>query len=277
MAISALTKLTAVIGNPVRHSLSPFLHNEIYAREKIDAVMLAFENADISQMVGAIRSLPIHLTAVTLPHKQSILPLLDEVDATAREIGSVNTVLNIEGKLKGFNTDVVGIAAALSDVELRDKNVLILGAGGAARAVAYHLKKSAARIHVCDRTADKARSLVESFGGTALKEDELGSVPFDCIVNATPVGMSPNSGTSPAPKEIIRPGASVFDLVYTPLETTLMKDAVSRGARAISGLTMFLAQAFEQERLWLGKDVGNELYTQFLKMELNNEQSKKTI
>src|SRR3990167_9968139 len=105
MTISPATKLTAIMGNPVTHSLSPLLHNAIYEKEGVDAVMLAFENPSIAELVAAIRALPIHLTAVTLPHKESVIPLLDEVDEKALSIGSVNTIVNTNGKLKGFNTD----------------------------------------------------------------------------------------------------------------------------------------------------------------------------
>ena len=147
MAISAHTKLTAVIGNPIGHSLSPLLHNEIFVREDVDAVMLAFQNPSIAELVQAIRALPIHLTAITLPHKESVIPLLDEVDKKALEIGSVNTIINTGGKLKGFNTDVVGIAVALKDTALKGKSVLIFGAGGAASPDPNNNKESGAKIH----------------------------------------------------------------------------------------------------------------------------------
>lgn len=264
MALSASTKLCAVIGNPIGHSLSPLIHNSIYEREGIDAVMLAFQNPLIAELVSAIRALPINLTAVTLPHKEAIIPLLDEVDAKAQAIGSVNTVINTGGKLKGFNTDVVGIAIALKDVELQGKNVLILGAGGGARAVAYHLKERGARIYNYDRTPEKAERLVKSFGGTTLLFSALDSAQFDVIVNATPVGLPPKIDATPIPKEIIQKEATVFDLVYKPLETTLMREARQRGARTISGMVMLLEQALEQERLWLGEKIANPDYPAFL-------------
>jgi shikimate dehydrogenase len=274
MAISAHTKLTAVIGNPIGHSLSPILHNEIYLREDVDAVMLAFQNPNISELVHAIRSLSIHLTAITLPHKESVIPLLDDVDEKALAIGSVNTVINIDGKLKGYNTDVVGIAVALKDATLKGKTVLIFGAGGAARAVAYHMKECGAKIHSYDRTFKKAESLCEKFGGTALVADALKGTQFDVIVNASPVGLHPKEDDTPVSREMIRKGSIVFDLVYNPLETRLMREAREAGALVISGLTMLVEQALEQERLWLGREIGNAPYYVLLERELSKQHGK---
>lgn len=268
MQITSKTKLTAVIGYPIKHSLSPALHNELYAREHVDAVMLAFANPDINALVSAIRALPVHLCAVTLPHKQAIIPLIDEVDERARRIGAVNTVINADGKLTGYNTDVVGIAAALSSVELNGKSALLMGAGGVAQALAHHLKERGAKMFCRDRTAEKSRALCEKFGGAAIGEDEMLTRAFDVIINATPVGLEPNVDASPIPAEIIRAGATVFDLVYGPRETKLIRDAKERSARAISGISMFLEQAMEQERLWLGKEIQAAEYATFLKSQL---------
>ena len=270
MTVSPRTKLTAVIGNPIGHSLSPLLHNQIYAKEKVGAVMLAFQNANIAELVSAIRALPIHLTAVTLPHKESIIPLLDEVDEKALAIGSVNTVINTGGKLKGYNTDVVGIAVALKDASLKGKSVLIFGAGGAARAVAFHVRECGANIFSFDRTFQKAQALCDKFGGTALEASALNERQFDVVVNASPVGLHPNTDATPVSKEIIRKGRIVFDLVYNPLETRLMREAKEKGAQAISGLTMLIGQALEQERLWLGRDIPDSGYTELLENELSS-------
>src|SRR3989344_3180532 len=201
------TKLTAVVGNPIKHSLSPFIHNTIYEREGIDAVWLAFENQDIGKLIVAVRALPIHLTAVTLPHKETVMPFLDEIDERAREIGAVNTVINSGGKLKGFNTDVVGIERSLSGTELKNKNVLVLGAGGVAHAILYHLREKKSKIYV-------------------------------------------------------------YDLVYNPPKTTLLKHAEERGAKPISGLLMFLEQALEQQRLWLDREIKDRSFLPLLEEEL---------
>lgn len=273
--ISAGTKLTAVIGNPIRHSLSPLLHNSIYAKEEIDAVMLAFQNASIEHLVGAIRALSIGLTAVTLPHKQAIAQHLDDVDSVAKAIGAVNTVVNRGGKLTGFNTDVVGFSRSLQGVNLKNKDVLILGAGGAAHMAAYHLRQEGANIFCHNnRTMEDACALSQKFGGTPVEAGELGSVGYDLIVNATPVGMTPNVSNSPISKEYIRPGSVVFDVIYTPLETKLMKEAKERGARAISGLGMLVAQGLEQERLWLDREILDRGYTDILRDKLSNNYTR---
>lgn len=266
MDITVSTKLTAVFGNPIGQSLSPLLHNEVYRRLGVDAVMLAFQSAEIEKIVSAMRALPIHLSAVTLPYKQAVIPLLDEIDPVASEVGSVNTVINTNGRLKGFNTDVVGIAAALKDVELAGKNVLTLGAGGVAQSICHHLNSRKAKIYCYDRMFGKADAVCKKFGGTALSDINAPAISFDVIINATPVGMAagPCEGLSPIAPELIRRDAVVFDLIYKPRETKLIQDAEARGARTISGILMFLAQGIEQERLWLKKELKVEEYAKLL-------------
>ena len=268
MKFSPATKLTAVIGNPVTHSLSPLIHNAVYEEENIDAVLLAFGHPSVENLVGAIRTLPIHLAAVTMPHKQTIMPLLDAIDPVAEKIGAVNTVINREGKLEGFNTDVFGVAASLKETSLKGKNVLLIGAGGVAQPIAYHLSSEGASIFCMNRIRADAQKLCDKFGGTVIESDGLKNVPFDVIVNATPVGMEPNVDATPIGKEHISSGATVFDVIYAPLETRLMKEARERGARVVSGLTMFISQALEQERLWLGKDIPDNGYTKQIMYEL---------
>lgn len=262
--ISPETKLAAIFGDPVTHSLSPFLHNAFYEREGIDAVMLAFGHERVDPLVAAMRALPIHLAAVTMPHKQSVMPLLDEIDAVARDIGAVNTIVNRSGRLEGYNTDVVGIAAALEGVKLRGASVLLLGAGGAARCAAYHLARAGAHIVCSNRDEKQAADLVGAFGGATVSAGDLMKREFDVIVNATPIGMSPNADASPVAPEAIRAGAVVFDLIYSPFETRLLKTAKERGARPVSGLTMFLHQGLEQERLWLGRSAASAWYSALL-------------
>lgn len=264
MKFSPETKLTAVIGDPVTHSLSPLLHNAVYAELKVDAVMLAFGNPSVEKLVAAIRALPIHLAAVTMPHKQNIMPLLDVIDATAKDIGAVNTVVNRGGELHGYNTDIAGIAEALSRVKLKNANALLIGAGGAARTVAFHLRREGARIFCTNRDREPAEALLSDFPGTFVEPNDFGTHSFDLVVNATPIGMRPNEGATPYPEEFIREGSSVFDLVYSPLTTRLLASALRRGARALSGLTMFLAQGIEQERLWLEKTVESAPYRRVL-------------
>jgi len=264
MQISPATKLTAVIGDPIVHSLSPLLHNKIYEQEKVDAVMLAFGNPSVEKLVAAMRALPIHLAAVTMPHKQTIMPLLDVVDSVAKDIGAVNTVVYREGKLIGYNTDVIGIAKALMGVALQDAEVLLVGAGGAARTVAHYLRGEGASIYCNNRDVAQAEQLSRTFGATHLKDIAEGPTSYRLIVNATPIGMNPNPDAMPVPETVLKSDTVVFDLVYSPFETKLLKTAREKGARGISGLTMFLAQGLEQERLWLNREIKDTCYTQLL-------------
>lgn len=253
ISVNAQTVLNGVTGHPLGHTLSPQLHGRIYALLGINAVMLAFPHEDIGAVIASMRALPIHLLAVTLPHKQEAMKHLDHVDSAAREIGAVNTVVNREGKLHGYNTDVVGIAEALKNVTVKDRNVLVLGAGGAARPLCWFLKKNSAHIFCLNRTRTKAEELMKEFGGTALDNEAVTKTRIDVIVNATPVGMEPHTDESPFDAGLLNSGQTVFDLIYNPSETRLLKDAKKAGAKTVNGMPMLVAQALEQVRLWSGK------------------------
>ena len=266
--ISPRTKLTAIFGDPVTHSLSPFLHNALYAAENVDAVMLASGNASIEPLIASQRALPIELAAVTMPHKQSIMPLLDEIDPAAREIGAVNTVINRDGKLHGYNTDVVGVACALEAIQLKGAKALVLGAGGAARTVVYHLAREGAETFVHNRDQAQAKQLCDTFGCTVIEEQDISKEHYSLIVNATPIGMKPHVDAIPVSPDLISSETAVFDLVYSPLETKLLAAAKKKGAHTISGLVMFLAQGLEQERLWLGRKFDDSMYSSLLEQHV---------
>jgi shikimate dehydrogenase len=263
---------TAVIGHPISHSLSPLLHNKIFENEGIDAELRAYDVTDVPAFVEKIRTTPIHLTAVTLPHKQTIMPLLDEIDPVAKEIGAVNTVINRDGKLIGYNTDIVGIAQALKNFDLKGKNVLIVGSGGAAQPLAHHLKSAVAHIFCHSREFDKAKELCTRYGGEAIEaSDEFKKFSFDVVVNATPLGWK-KSDALPFSPDLIRKGMVVFDLNYLP--TQFLKEANAQGATTISGLSMFLAQGLEQERLWLEREIPDREYTALLLGELEKREKE---
>ncbi len=251
---------TAVVGHPIAHSLSPLLHNAIYRNEGVDAEMTAIDNEHVEPLVEMMRTVPLGLTAITLPHKQAVMPLLDEIDDTAREIGAVNTVINRDGKLIGYNTDIVGIAAALEGVELRGKNILVIGAGGAAQPLAFFLHKQNIEWKCVSRNVAKTKAACEKFGGNALDAMPEDGV-FDIIVNTTPVGLA-KSDELPCPENLLQPGVTVFDLIYTP--TKLQHVAKQKGVRVITGLSMFVAQGLEQERLWLGRKIPDSGYSALL-------------
>ncbi len=254
------TLKTAVVGHPIAHSLSPLLHNAIYANEGIDAEMVAIDNERIEPLVDLMRTTPLGLTAITLPHKQTVALLVDELDSVAQHIGAVNTVINRDGCLFGYNTDMYGIAEALKDVLLEGARVLVIGAGGAAQPLAYFLKGQGARFFCFSRNVKKSEELCERFEGTVLdtmpRDEE-----FDVVVNATPLGLH-TEDPLPIPEELLKPGVTVFDLIYSP--TRLQKIAEEKGVRVITGLPMFIAQGLEQERLWLDRKIMDSGYSALL-------------
>ncbi|MEK7169952.1 MAG: shikimate dehydrogenase [Patescibacteria group bacterium] len=249
------TKLNAVIGHPLNQSRSPKLHNPVYELFKLDAVLSPISHPDIKKLVSDIKALPIHLTAVTMPHKQSIIPLLDAVDRGVNAVDAVNTVVNRNGKLYGYNTDIDGISYALRGVTLKHRQVLLVGAGGAASAVAYVIQKGGGHLLYLNRTEKKAVALQKKFGGIVVRKNELKAEGIDLIINATPVGMYPKIADIPIPPGLLDKHQTVFDLVYNPVETKLLKLAKKKGAKAISGLDMFAVQGLRQIELWTGKRI----------------------
>jgi 3-dehydroquinate dehydratase/shikimate dehydrogenase len=252
--ISRKTRLYGVIGDPIAHSLSPQLQNAGFHTRKMDAVYLPFLVHDLQDFILAIEPLGIRGFSVTLPHKQKILRHLDDCDSLAAAIGAVNTVVvRGAGKLYGYNTDYIGVLRALQQrISLPASRVLILGAGGAARAVAFALARSGAAVCVCARRPGEAEMLARAVGGEAVTRARLRKEFFDAIVNATPVGMFPAVEHSPlaSPELNCR---LVFDLIYRPVETKLLQLAARRGIETVSGLEMFLAQGAAQWEIWTGE------------------------
>ncbi len=247
---SAKTKLNLVAGKPIAHSMSPLLHNSIYAELAIDTVMVAVENAKADTLIAAIKTLGIGLTAVTMPLKQEVITHMDQLSPAAEALGAVNTIINRDNKLLGHNTDVNGIAYALRKVELSNKNVLILGAGGGACALGYYLKQQSSNLYWLNRTKSKAENLAKIFGGTVVEHKDLASLDLEVIINATPLGMFPNSAQSSLPDYAFKPHQVVFDMIYNPINTLLLQQAEQAGAKTISGLDMFVAQGLAQITLW---------------------------
>ena len=248
-------RLNAVIGYPITHSKSPALHNPVYRALGLDAILLPFGNTDVSKLISAIRTLPIHLTAVTMPHKGSVMGFLDHIDPIAKKVNAVNTILNKNGVLTGYNTDVVGIAYALRRCKLKNKNVLLIGAGGAGRAVAYVVAKEGGNLMYLNRDPEEALRLKKMFGGRLVSRKELTPERIDVIINATPVGMKPKTSGIPIAPVLITSRHTVFDLVYNPIETRLLKTAKAKGAIPISGLDMFVVQGLRQIELSTRKKI----------------------
>src|SRR2546422_6144816 len=246
------TRVYGVIGNPVGHSLSPLLHNSGFQARRMNAVYLPFLVRDLRDFLAAIAPLGIAGFSVTLPHKQRILNYLHDCDPLAHRIGAVNTVVVRGGELYGYNTDYVGVLRALEQrVRLRGSRVLIYGAGGAARAVAFALAQGGAIVCVSARRLEKARALARAVGGEVAQRARLRRELFDAIVNATPVGMHPLAAESPLePTELNC--RVVMDLIYRPMKTRLLELAERRGIETISGVQMFLAQGTAQWEIWTG-------------------------
>jgi 3-dehydroquinate dehydratase/shikimate dehydrogenase len=247
------TKIYGVIANPVAHSLSPLLHNTGFAEREMNAVYLPFLAREPRDFLGAIQPLGIAGFSVTLPHKQKILRQLDGCEAFAEKIGAVNTVVVRNEKLYGSNTDCQGILEPLScRMRIPGKRVLILGAGGAARAAAFVLSGAGAATFISSRRPGLARALARQVHGEAISRRHIADSRFDAIVNATPVGLHPHVEDSPLRASELDCRV-VFDLVYRPLETKLLRQARRRGIQVISGVEMFLAQGLAQWELWHGE------------------------
>ncbi len=269
MTINAATRLCAVIGHPVAHSLSPAMHNAAFQAAGINCVYLAFDVTDVAACLQGMRAMPgFRGLSVTIPHKMAVMPHLDEIDSMARVVGCVNTVTNHAGRLIGSVTDGMGTlrAFAAAGVQLHGRRILLLGAGGAVRAVAYAmaLQSAPARITLLGRSPDKVRALADylrrdttvPIGMGSLDEDLPGGLAsHDIIVQGTPVGMhGHDEGRSPVPSELLRPQHVVFDMVYRPRLTPLLKDAEAAGCQIIPGANMLLHQAVIQFEAWTGMD-----------------------
>lgn len=248
------TRVYGVIGDPVAHSLSPAMHNAGYLARRLDAVYLPFRVRDLRDFLGAVGPLGLAGFSVTRPWKERILPHLDECDPLAARIGAVNTVVvRRGGSLYGCNTDYVGVLQALERrVRLAGSRVLILGAGGAARAAAFALAQAGAIVCVCARRPQEARRLAGAVGGEAVARRRLRREFFDAIVNCTPVGAPPRLRESPLAAQELN-CRLVFDTVYRPRATKLLRLARRRGIEGVEGLEMLLAQGAAQWEIWTGQ------------------------
>jgi len=243
-----------IIGDPVDHSLSPVMHNVAFREKNIKAVYGAFKvsSSDLAKAVEGIRALNIKGVSVTIPHKEKVMEYLEEIDEIAYEIGAVNTIVNENGVLKGYNTDWIGVLKAFKEngVEIQDKKVVIIGAGGASKAVVYALIKGGAeKIFVYNRTFEKAKFLEKKFGVIAKPWEELNSASGDIIIQTTSVGLK--SWESPVEESVISRFKVAMDIVYLPLETKFLSLAKKHG-KIIDGLQMLLYQGVEQFKLWTG-------------------------
>jgi 3-dehydroquinate dehydratase/shikimate dehydrogenase len=270
--LTRASEILGIIGYPIGHSRSPLMHNSALAALNRDAVYLPFEVDDVDEFARdfvrpATRKIDWRLRglSVTIPHKLAIIPHLDFVDPVARRIGAVNTVVVEGNELRGYNTDVIGAMKPLDElIDVRDARVAVLGAGGSARAVCHGLSERGAEVTIYARDLAKAQHLADEFKAQAAKLEEFNG-QAEIIINSTPIGMLGHSeADSPIKSDQLRGVKLVYDLVYNPAETTLLKEARAVGCQTLGGLAMLLAQAAEQFRLWTGEEAPVELMWQAL-------------
>jgi shikimate dehydrogenase len=279
--ITGKTKLCGLIGDPVEHTMSPAMHNAAYRQMGLDYVYVPFHvrPEELGKAIDGMRAFNMRGLNVTIPHKVAVIPFLDKLDALAEKIGAVNTIANDNGVLTGYNTDATGFLRALLEkgIEPKGKKALILGAGGASRAVAHILADSGAeRLIILNRAEelnwayDLAGNISQLYNMDAkagqLNRESLDSVmeriDISILVNATSVGMTPDADSTPIDADLLRPGLAVFDVVYNPLRTRLLRDAEAAGAETVSGIEMLAWQGALAFEKWTGREAPLDLMRQ---------------
>lgn len=277
--ITAKTKILGVIGHPIEHSMSPIMHNTAINDLKLDYVYLAFdiEPQNLSKAIDGFRALNIKGISVTTPHKEAIMEYLDEIDPIAKNIGAVNTIKNENGYLKARNTDGAGGKQSLIEngFELSDKKVLFIGAGGAARALSYFIAEDVAQIIFLNIRKERSKLLAKELNertGVKTLADAISNYNLkkfcatsDILINTSPIGMYPKIEETPVPKEFLNKNLFVFDIIYNPLKTKLLKNAEDIGCKTLGGLDMLVNQGFLAFEWWTEKAPKKELMTNIVK------------
>ena len=281
MNIKGSTNIVGLIGHPVEHSFSPPMHNAAFEKLGMDYAYVAFdvEPQNLKSAIDGAKSLGIRGLNVTIPHKIEVMQYLDEIDEVAGLIGAVNTIDFKD--MKGYNTDGIGAVRAIEEVtSIKDKNVVIAGAGGASRAISFYIAKyGASRLTILNRNVEKAQKLARDVSNSGLIDDveadsisEIASLldDADILINTTPVGMHPNVNDEPiASASDMHEGLVVFDAVYNPNETGLLKEAVKAGAEPVFGIKMLLYQGAESFRIWTGVDAPVDAMEDALRKTIN--------
>ena len=257
--VDAATKVYGVAGNPIRSSLSPIMMNTAFRRETVNAVYLALQATKLADLLKLVDEIPIQGLSVTMPLKQEIMAHLEKTDPLSAKIGACNTVLRAQdGKLYGFNTDVAGIVGPLEKrMSLRGSKALVLGAGGAARAAVFGLRDKGAEVFILNRTPETGQKLAKQSGAKTIKKEGVAKSAFDVIINATPIGMAGIKGGQLLEAQDLNTKL-VFDLVYNPLETPLLRLARQQNIPIITGIEMFVQQGARQFEIWTGKPAPEE-------------------
>ena len=265
--ITGKTQVCGVIGDPIEHTLSPVIQNAAFGETGLDYVYLPFrvKKEELGKAIQGMRALNIRGLNVTIPHKVEVMRYLDKIDPLAKEIGAVNTIVNTEGTLKGYNTDASGFLMALEMAEFKveKKKIVILGAGGAARAISFILTDKGAYLRIINRTLDAAREISDRMENTFRKQVEVLELTnnnlktalkeADLLVNTTSVGMLPQPDDTLIPNGLLRPDMMVADIIYNPLKTRLLTEAASKGARVMGGMDMLVCQGAAAFELWTGQ------------------------
>lgn len=278
MEINSSTELFCILGKPVRHSLSPVIHNTAFSKSGINAVYLAFEPDSIEGGISSIRSLAIKGASVTIPFKIEAMKYLDEIDPLAKKIGSINTIHNIDGKLTGYNTDGYGAVKALANnnINIQNSRVMIIGNGGSARAIAFTLLEQNACAIIAGRNPEKIKNLASDLNNSysnveSIKLNEINKEymsDIDIIINTTPLGMAPGTDVIPIDPEIIHGNHAVFDIVYSPDITRLLDTAMSKGCRTVRGIEMLINQGIKQFEIWTGMHAPLKEITEAVNLQL---------
>lgn len=254
MEINGNTILHGIMGNPVSHSLSPAMHNSAFAALGLNSAYVPFPVTDVAGALIGFKALGVRGVSVTIPHKQAVIPLLDHIDPVAKKIGAVNTLLILDNAITGSNTDWIGANRALEEkISLAGRKVLVLGAGGSARAIGFGLLEAGAEIQLASRTPSSGKALAATLGCPWHPFPELDNLAADILINATSVGMNPDAEATLVPKELLPRFPVVMDIVYAPLETRLLREAKEAGCRVVNGTAMLLYQGVAQFELWTGK------------------------
>ena len=253
----------ALFGNPVDQSLSPLMHNAALKEMGLPGCYVPLCVQHLPGAVQGLRGMDIRGVSVTIPFKSEIMEYLDDLDDEALRIGAVNTIVNDNGRLTGHNTDWRGLIHSLKEqVEMEGKTVVILGAGGTARAALYGIVRQGGHPVIVNRTEGKGRELAQDWGCPYESLKNIGKIKADILINTTPVGMFPNTDEKPVEDESLAHYAWVVDVIYNPLKTGLLKAAETAGCRTLSGLDMFVYQGAEQIRLWTGQEPPRALMRQ---------------
>ncbi|MCQ6558385.1 shikimate dehydrogenase [Paenibacillus mendelii] len=263
-AVDSHTVLFSVIGDPVRHSKSPIMMNRAFRERGINGIYTAFhvQGERLGDFIAGVRAMGIRGVNVTIPHKLEVMPFLDVIDESAQVIGAVNTIVNDNGKLTGYNTDGLGYVRSLKEEvepELAGKRILILGAGGATRGIVYALlREGVSEITISNRRVERAQELADTFGGSAdiraIGSDAIreACASAEIVIHTTPVGMYPNVDETPIDASWLQPEAIASDILYNPLKTRYLEEAERRGCRIHGGLGMFIYQGAYAFEYWTG-------------------------